>query len=83
MIFLEFGQEVSGYCVLLQRHSLPAIKFSRLHFQSNHGMVQDLDYEDPGAQLESLLGECRRTGIPAIVTLRPAWDGWAAQGFKV
>jgi len=38
--------------------------------------LEDLDLEDPLPALEKLLGSCRTQRISAIVTLRPAWEGY-------
>lgn len=37
--------------------------------------LKDLDLEDPEAQIQSLLDASRRAELPAIVTLRPSWEG--------
>ena len=37
--------------------------------------LKDLDLEDPEAQIQALLGASRQAELPAIITLRPGWEG--------
>ena len=37
--------------------------------------VKDFNLEDPEAQIQSLLDASKRAELPAIVTLRPSWEG--------
>lgn len=35
----------------------------------------DLDVQNPGPQIQEQLSACKQAGLPAIVTLRPEWEG--------
>ena len=37
--------------------------------------LQDLEMNDPGPVLKTLLAKCKDLKRPAIVTLRPEWEG--------
>ena len=37
--------------------------------------LQDLKMNDPGPVLKALLAKCKQLDRPAIVTLRPDWEG--------
>ena len=37
--------------------------------------VKDLNLEDPEAQVQLLLDASKKAELPAIVTLRPSWEG--------
>ena len=37
--------------------------------------LEDLTLQDPGPPLKALLGKCKEVDRPAIVTLRPEWEG--------
>ena len=41
----------------------------RLDFQ------EDLDLQNPGPQIQEQLSACKQAGMPAIITLRPQWEG--------
>lgn len=37
--------------------------------------VRDLNLEDPEQQLQAVIQASKKAELPAIVTLRPAWEG--------
>ena len=37
--------------------------------------LNDLDVAAPESTFEKLIGACKAIGLPAIVTLRPTWEG--------
>ena len=37
--------------------------------------LEDLNLEDPEAQIQRLLDACKKAELPAIITLRPGWEG--------
>lgn len=37
--------------------------------------VKDLNLEDPEAQIQTLLNASKKAELPAIITLRPGWEG--------
>ncbi|CAK0754240.1 hypothetical protein CVIRNUC_002282 [Coccomyxa viridis] len=45
--------------------------------------LEDLALKDPGPPLKALLGKCKELDRPAIVTLRPEWEGGQYRGSDV
>ena len=40
--------------------------------------LKDIDLSHPAPTLTSLLKACEAANVPALVTFRPAWEGWVS-----